>query len=264
MPHRDVVFFRLSYTVSRTRRGFGRQSCFKVREPMHYGDFRRFTAVGCVFLTCLAAMSCDSTSSTGPTASNSGSSTKPAASANDAARGIDLLQRIELPRDQIQGDCQLSDGAIVISGEQAAYLELPVDVPERYMLEMRVQRLQGDGSLNVGLVVGPSQVMAVLDGWRTRENGLSLVEGKPGNQNRTRTSRRIFEPGEKVLVRCVVSPQEVTVECDAYPAIQWRGDPQELSLDTRNFPPRTPRRLMIGGWGGKLRVSEGRLIEMSP
>ena len=223
---------------------------------MHYGDFRRFTAVSCVLLACLSTLSCDSAK---PSAS-----AKPAALANDAARGIDLLQRIELPRDQIQGDCQMSDGALVISGEQAAYLEMPVDAPERYMLEMRVQRLQGDGSLNVGLVVGPSQVMAVLDGWRTRENGLSLVEGKPGNQNRTRTSRRIFEPGEKVLVRCVVSPQEVTVECDAYPAIQWQGDPQELSLDTRNFPPRAPRRLMIGGWGGKLRISDARRIEMSP
>lgn len=214
---------------------------------------------------CLAVAGCGASDSPKSDSRSEGAPAPSSSTASSEKAGVDLLARIELPRDQVQGECRLEDGALVIRAEQAAYLEAPVDLPEHYMLDMQVQRLQGDGSLNVGLVVGPSQVMSVVEGWRNRQHGLSLVGGVPGNQNRTTTTRQIFQGASaKVRLRYVVSPNEVTVLYNGDVVTQWKGDPQELSLDVNTFPPRTPRRLMIGGWGATLRVSEARLIEMSP
>lgn len=179
-----------------------------------------------------------------------------------APESIDLLQQLVVPRDQVRGEFQLVNGTLLVPAIEAAHLEFPVKLPPAYRLDMQAQRMTGNGSLNIGLVVGESQVMAVLEGWGNRLCGLSLVEGETGERNATTTQRPVFVPGRLTLLRFVVYPDQVMVECDGHRVIDWRGNSAHLSLDERFFQPRTPGRLILGGWLSEFRITEARLTAL--
>src|SRR5262245_32188491 len=67
---------------------------------------------------------------------------------------VDLLTRIDPARDQLRGEFSLVSGALNTPSIPAAQLALPVIPPAEYLLEVEAVKVSGNGSMNVGLIVG--------------------------------------------------------------------------------------------------------------
>lgn len=193
--------------------------------------------------------------------SSEGDTREPMA-ARAPADGIDLLARIDLRRDVLQGDFELQDGALIIPSERAAVIELPAPPPPAYRLELVAEKLQGDDSLTVGLVCGDRQTMVVFDGFNHTSSGLNLLDGRSVDRNSTKYSGRIFPDGAPRTIVCEVRPGKIHVTCDGATIVDWQGDPQRLSLDQRFWKVRTPGRLLLGGWGTQFRVTKLQLTPL--
>lgn len=199
--------------------------------------------------------------------SSNKSSTLPATAAArpsqaKSADTVDLLKQIELPRDQVRGEFRLSEGALLIPAVAAAQLELPVEPPLSYRLEMEVERIAGNGSLNIGLVVDGHPTMLVLEGWGRTVSGLSLVDDRTAESNSTTYRQPIFVDGQPIEIKCTVHPQQVKVQCGDHTVVEWQGDPARLSLDEPSTRVRTPNRLLIGGWQSEFRITRLQLTSL--
>ena len=53
---------------------------------------------------------------------------------------IDLLQRIDLKRDVVHGDWRLDEGELIAPRGSWQRLQVPVDVPREYVLQLEVSR----------------------------------------------------------------------------------------------------------------------------
>ncbi len=202
----------------------------------------------------------------GPATGTGAAAPAPPATPSDRAAPattLNLLEHVQVPRDQVQGDFRLVDGALIVPSIPAAHLEVPADTPSAYRLELDVERLAGNGSLNLGLVVGGRRVMLVLEGWNGTLSALNLLDGQSGDNNATTSRRPIFAAGRPVSIDCTVHPRNVSVRCDGQTVIDWQGDSSRLSMDERFFHPRSTSRLIIGGWNAQLRITRLQLTSLS-
>jgi hypothetical protein len=195
--------------------------------------------------------------------SRSGTDTSPsdpsdssAGSKADSTETIDVLPGIDSRRDQVQGEFLVVDDSLFVPDAQPSQLELPLDVPGAYRLEFEAERIAGNGSLNVGLLVNHRPVMLVLEGWQaSRLSGLSLVDGKPAPKNATAYREPIFAKGERTRVVCTVDVDRVEVACDGRTIVDWQGDASRLSVNRQFWKVRDPQRLRIGSWGALVRIT---------
>jgi hypothetical protein len=139
---------------------------------------------------------------------------------------------------------------------QAATLVIPASVPQEYTLTVVAERIGGDESLNVGLMVGGQQGMLALEGWGNRSNAISMIGGRTGDNNETTVQRPIFRPGAPSTIVCTVRRTSVQVTCDGQPLLNWAGDPRQLSLDTRFWTGIPADKLFLGTWNTSFRISK--------
>lgn len=159
---------------------------------------------------------------------------------------VDLLALINLQRDVIHGTWR-RDGAAIVSPPvlKFARLQVPYKPPPAYAVTANVERIEGTGSLALGLVVGKSQPAATLDGWDNRTSGLALVDGHWGDMNETTVKTDHLLSGGPHTIVCRVHPGRVEVFCDDRKLIDWQGDSQRLAIDPRSPVPRIDQLYLV-------------------
>jgi hypothetical protein len=168
-----------------------------------------------------------------------------AGSAPEPAGQVDLLRLIDPQRDSVVGAWTFVEGSLVSPGGQWTRLQIPYAPPEEYDLTLTVARTANLESLNIGLVGGGRQFLALLDGWKGTRYGLELVDGRPAQDNETTTFRQVFTNDRKATVVCSVRREGVRVEVDGNVLIDWKGGYHRLSL----YPAWTvssPESLLLG------------------
>jgi hypothetical protein len=174
---------------------------------------------------------------------------------------VDLLAQINPPRDQVRGEWKMENGNLITARDEAATLLIPFPVPVEYTLTVVAERIAGNGSLSIGLVVGERQTMLALEGWGVMASGLNTVDGRTADDNTTTFRSPVFPPGKPGTIVCSVDRSSVQVSCNGQPVMEWSGDPGQLDLDRRFWTDIPAGQLFLGAWSGTFRVSK---MELAP
>jgi hypothetical protein len=171
----------------------------------------------------------------------------------------DLLAAIDVGRDRVRGDWRKEGGALIAPPVPAAALAVPGAVPSEYTLTLAAERLSGNDSLTVGLVVGGRQVAVVLEGWGNRASGLALVRG----QRELKSMEAVFKPGAASTIVCTVRKSRIQIACEGSPLMDWSGDPADLSLIARYWTGVPPDRLFLGAWESSFCISRLEVVPLT-
>jgi hypothetical protein len=156
----------------------------------------------------------------------------------DARGRIDLLKTIDPLRDAVCGIWQYDQGALTCHKERYAKLQIPVDVPESYVLSATVKRIFGVDTLAFVLVVDGRQVLLAMDGYGGEVAGLGLVNGKKQNNNETTTRMTVLPENKAVQIEIRVTPESVSLTADGEQIVQWQGDAAAFSMQEEWQVPR--------------------------
>ena len=165
---------------------------------------------------------------------------------------IDLIAAIDLTRDVVAGEWKREGGSLLSPTYTLGdfhSLRLPVDSPpEAYELSLDLTRTRPGNGLQLGLVAGGQQVVAIIDGFGGRGWALQRIDGKTGFENGTLVGEewlhlKVGAPRTIVArVQPAKSAGEVTIllEVDGRPIMDWTGAASRLSGDTRKPIPGPP------------------------
>ena len=171
---------------------------------------------------------------------------------------LDLLPLVDVARDAGQGRwIRIDEGLVSPPDAVAAMLTLPVDVPESYELDLTVQRTAGNESFNVGLPVGGSMAMLVIDGFGKSVSGLGVVSGQLLTDRSEAVSGQLLTSEPSVL-RIQVTSSSIDVDCDGRAIVRWRGDPDELLIRDQ-FWKYQPGLLFLGSWSSEFLISKASI-----
>jgi hypothetical protein len=166
---------------------------------------------------------------------------------------VDLLRLIDPARDAVAGKWELKDGALLAPALQFGRLQVPYVPPEEYELRAVVERTTGADSIQLGLVIGTTQFLVIVDGIETDpSSGLDLVDRKPFYANDTTLKARLVRNDVPCEIRVSVRKERIATWVDGRKIIDWKTDATRLSL----WPSWTmPRRdtLFLGAWTGARR-----------
>lgn len=173
---------------------------------------------------------------------------------------VDLLAKIDVKRDGVNGTWTREGPHVVTAVAQFARLQFPHAVPEEYDLEAVVERVRGTNSLILGLAAGGKQVVAVLDGTDAHASGLDQIGGKQFYDNPTTFKGALFMEGKSHAIRAEVRRDSVRLSVDGRKIIDWKADFKQAGVYPQwRVPDR--RALFIGSWETAFRV---RSLMLSP
>jgi hypothetical protein len=148
----------------------------------------------------------------------------------DPAGTVDLLKLIDPRRDSVAGAWTFAEGALWSPGTPWSRLQIPYAPPEEYDLTLIVTRTANVESLNIGMVGGGRQFLALLDGWGGSKSGLEMLDGKHAADNETTVLRQLFTNDRRATVVCSVRKDGVRVAVDGNVHIDWKSSFKRLSL----------------------------------
>ncbi len=142
---------------------------------------------------------------------------------------IDLIACIDTRQDAIKGKWTVLGGILLNQIQKPGWslLEVPMELPEEYDLTIAVEPRSPEGrSFGFGIIYGGRRAHINLSG----PTGLGLIDGKKSSENKTTIGRAILRTGKPVVIRTAVRKTGVTVKCGRKVLIQWKGNPQRLTL----------------------------------
>ncbi|HWB11186.1 MAG TPA: CHAP domain-containing protein [Pirellulales bacterium] len=159
----------------------------------------------------------------------------PAQAASEKKAGssqpVNLLGLIDPRRDRVQGIWFFEkEGVLRSPCEFEARLQVAVEPPKSYSLEMTVERLQGSECFGLGITVGGRQTMLAIDGYNSRFTGLHNLDGKPANDNESTKTGTFLPLKKRVQLECRVKEDQIDLDIDKEPILHWQGDANRLSL----------------------------------
>ncbi|HUY34714.1 MAG TPA: CHAP domain-containing protein [Pirellulales bacterium] len=147
-----------------------------------------------------------------------------------AAKSIDLLKLVDPRLDRVQGIWFFENDGLRSHREFVARLQFPLAPPRSYVLRMSVERIEGVDQLGIGVIVGGRQTMLSIDGYDSKFTGIHNLDAKPANDNESTKAGSFLPLKKRTQIECRVSDEEIVLEIDRTPVIEWRGDPARLSL----------------------------------
>jgi hypothetical protein len=143
---------------------------------------------------------------------------------------INLLKTIDPRLDSIKGIWFRDNGGLKWNRDTYARLQVPVIPPDEYVLRMRVKRLFGGDAIGIGVIVDGQPVQIVIDGYKGKISGLNMVDGKKCNKNSTTFKGAVLPENKNVKLEVRVTKTSVELVADGNTIIDWKGKPEQLSL----------------------------------
>lgn len=175
-----------------------------------------------------------------------------------------LLAVIDPIRDSRSATWKQEAGVLSCPAFLPARIRIPVPVPRKYVLTMKVERKKGASDLFVGLVVNGHPCIAAIDGGQGSQAGLMNLDHKTFYDESNPTHRAYATPvlltGQMVEVKCYVLPDTVVIDGGDREVLRWHGDARRFSIGNENLPPNyseTDRQhLWVGGWDSEFEFRE--------
>lgn len=173
---------------------------------------------------------------------------------------IDLMRTVDPQLDSVKGIWFMEENTLRANRDSPSKLQFPVDVPDRYTIHLKVERLFGGDAFGVGIVVGGRQTVVCIDGYGGAISGLHLVDGRKVNRNSTTYKGALLPENQTVSIRIRVEPNAVSAEAGGKTFVSWKGDPSVLSVDENYAVPQT-NRLFLASWNTQFAISQLLLDE---
>lgn len=201
----------------------------------------------------------------------------------ESGRVINLIAAAVTRKAAFLGTWQAGRGILVSAPEPLPRAVFQILPPEEYDILLELQPLPrpappqrrgqpnpppvaGQGAFMIGLPLGRSAAVAVLDWLQTATNThcafLANYDGKgPDPSNPTLQSVQIFGTNRPNSVVCQVRVGSITVQANGVPVIEYRGDPGRLSLP-REIGMSGPRRIFFATVLAPYQVSQAELRDV--
>ena len=152
-----------------------------------------------------------------------------------AGPAIDLLAKVELPRDSVKSDFYgewTREGETLVSpdGMKAGRIVVPYQPPPEYELTAVVERLEGADGVLIGVVVDGHPAHVGIDIFQPQISGISSIDGKLAQQNETIFREAVLTDRLPHTIRITVGRRSVRASVDGREVVNWEGDPSRLSM----------------------------------
>ncbi len=175
------------------------------------------------------------------------------------AAEVNLLELVNPRLDHVQGIWFFEkSGPLRSPCEFEARLQVALEPPPAYSLDMTIERLQGSQCFGLGVVVGGRQTMLEIDGDNLTVSGIHNLDGKPAKDNESRKEGTFLPLGKRAHLVCGVRPDEIALDIDARPVIHWRGDTRRLSVSP-DWPVPHGNWLFLGAFNSEFEISSFKL-----
>lgn len=176
---------------------------------------------------------------------------------------IDLLGTLDPQLDSIKGIWNKVGKKLTCHKDVACKLQIPVDLPESYVIRGEIKRIFADNAYVIVLVVDGQQVILTMDGFKgDQTTGLGLVDGKKENANETTYTGKIFPMNESVEIEITVTPDSIVFVADNKEIINWSGDASRLSI-SKTWQVPNSRWLALGCYMAEFETSRLTLEELN-
>lgn len=183
-------------------------------------------------------------------------STQQDASSTEFREGevIDLLQRINLEEQWQAGEWTLEDGVLESPKQYGARIELPYSPSNAYRLVVVLEPLDEPQGFLIGQRCMDRR-FATLFNYQPGEIGLSAIENIDGQNvgNASTREANVLKQGMTSQIITTVTPQGVKMEIDGQTIVDWKGNPERLSLSDYWSTP-NERALFIGAYDCRYRI----------
>ena len=146
----------------------------------------------------------------------------------------------------------MENGALLTPSDAGARLRIAFDAPPAYDVVLEAERLEGKGTLGLGLLMGGSQVLAAVDAFNGSITGLDMLDGRSCNENETTHHGGVLHDGTPNKLECRVRPNHIQLTVNGEKLIDWQGAAQRLAT---SFPAPDPPGLSLVVWGAKYRIT---------
>lgn len=142
-----------------------------------------------------------------------------------------MKRTVDPDLDSVHGIWGIWNNAICSHKDKFLKLQIPVDLPESYVIHARIKRTWGNDTYGVVLVVGGHQCLLALDAYGGTKSGLDMVAGKKLRNNvTTRKIKNLLPLNKPIELIVKVTPTTVHVDVAGQEIVDWSGDPADLSL----------------------------------
>ncbi len=165
----------------------------------------------------------------------------------------DLLALVDPATCWTLGEWSKADGVLQSPKRLGARLELPYSPPEEYRLTLIVEPLDSPHGLILGLRGGDQRFVSLFN-FARGEIPLSAIENIDGRNvgNETTFAGSLFRVGQLSQVIVDVRRESVTMSVDGRTIVNWKGNPERLSLsDYWDTPQKTA--LFVGAYDCRYR-----------
>ena len=149
---------------------------------------------------------------------------------------IDVLEMVELPRDTVNGDWSLKDGALISPAKQDfARVRLPIIPPREYEILADIVPQGNDRDIQFGITAPGGYRCAVkFQAYTDRVwNGIDYVDGKACKENETWYKGQVLKPRQANRIVISVRQTGIDVEVNRRRVTRYRGGFERLSSDDR-------------------------------
>lgn len=177
---------------------------------------------------------------------------------------IDLVAKADPAKDVLRGSASFFSDHIVLTGQaRPDQVRLNTgELPEEYILEMTATRLEGDESLNIGLIIDGQQTMMDLDSFPMwgKFSGLDSINSKRTYEREYPSAFKgeVLPQGQAVNLRFEVKKDSLVASKDGQQFFQWQGDARRLGIFPAYRPPQPM--LFLSSWAAKFRIGPVKLI----
>ena len=181
---------------------------------------------------------------------------------------VDILARIEIPRDRTRGDWLLTDGRLQMTryDRNQATLSLPYQITPEYDLFLSVERLTPQGALVLGLPVDSTRTICALIDQPTRGqylNGLTKVDNKLAQHNETTRHLPCSLPGGEVVnLKVEVRRETIRIRAGEQIVIDWKGSKERLRAHD-DYVFRDPQSPLLASQSGRFAFTQVALVPIT-
>lgn len=147
-----------------------------------------------------------------------------------AGEVIDLLAKVELPRDAWMGEWTREGGSLVSPGaDKPGRIMVRYQPPPEYEMIAVVERVSGTDGLGCGVIVDGHPAGLCFDSFVPQISGINLIDGKWANDNETTFKERVLADRQPHTILIAVGKRSVRASVDGREVIRWEGDPARLT-----------------------------------
>jgi hypothetical protein len=142
---------------------------------------------------------------------------------------VDLL-KIASVKDSINGEWELGSAALSSPSVGPTKLPFKYSPPDEYVLNAIVERVNGNDSLALGLLIDGKQFVVLIDGWESKFSGIEMIAGKRACDNVTRYTGRQVLGIKPSQIQVAVRKALIEVNVNGRKLFAWKPEPDKLSV----------------------------------